>query len=617
MSAQIANVGPCFSIRRRSTVFFIVAAVLVFIAGVHCSAERTRSLLESRGSFRALSPLPVQAHLSAQNALFEREYQDDLRASPETETANGDYRDNAKLDDYSLAASVKQDAVDRAYLSKIRAISAEGFPEQDRISHELFIQMLSQRIADYDLKQYEMPVSQMAGVQNSLADLPNAVPLDTVQHYQDYIARLHQIPRVFRQTIEVLRQGQKDGLMPPRVLLDQVPAQCEGAITEDPFLGPTKTFPASISIADQKRLIVEIVKAVNTEVLPAYRSFRDFIANEYAPHGRTTSGLSSLPEGTRRYQQAILEQTSTNLTAVEINDLGLREVARISGLLTELARKQGYPDLASYRLALNQDPKYIPKSADQIVDDFRKYVTQMEPKLPELFDVYPKTPLAVEAVPASQPGNPTHYIGGAPNGSRPARVVVSTSNFAKRRLFTDETIAYHEGIPGHHLQISIQQHLTALPKFRLRIFSAAYAEGWAVYAEALGKEIGFFQDPGSDYGRLNTELMRAVRLVVDTGIHSRGWTRDQAVAYFRQSGSADEPAIQAEVDRYIAWPAQGLSYKIGQLKMLELRNRAQARLGSHFEIRAFHSEVLNAGNLPLNILEARVDAWIEGQRGTQ
>jgi uncharacterized protein (DUF885 family) len=477
--------------------------------------------------------------------------------------------------------------------------------------------MLSQRIADYDLKQYEMPVSQMAGVQNSLADLPNAVPLDTVQHYQDYIARLHQIPRVFRQTIEVLRQGQKDGLMPPRVLLDQVPAQCEGAITEDPFLGPTKTFPASISIADQKRLIVEIVKAVNTEVLPAYRSFRDFIANEYAPHGRTTSGLSSLPEGTRRYQQAILEQTSTNLTAAEINDLGLREVARISGLLTELARKQGYPDLASYRLALNQDPKYIPKSADQIVDDFRKYVTQMEPKLPELFDVYPKTPLAVEAVPASQPGNPTHYIGGAPNGSRPARVVVSTSNFAKRRLFTDETIAYHEGIPGHHLQISIQQHLTALPKFRLRIFSAAYAEGWAVYAEALGKEIGFFQDPGSDYGRLNTELMRAVRLVVDTGIHSRGWTRDQAVAYFRQSGSADEPAIQAEVDRYIAWPAQGLSYKIGQLKMLELRNRAQARLGSHFEIRAFHSEVLNAGNLPLNILEARVDAWIEGQRGTQ
>lgn len=578
-----------------------------------------QKVLEKASAFRALAPLPLSpllARLSAQNALFERAYQDDLHASPETETVNGDYRDNAKLDDYSLAANARQDAVDQVYLSKIRAISAEGFPEQDRISHELFIQMLSQRIADYDLKQYEMPVSQMAGVQNSLADLPNAVPLDTVQHYQDYIARLYQISRVFSQTIEVLRQGLKDGLMPPRILLDQVPAQCEGTISDDPFLAPTKTFPASISAADQKRLTMEIVKAINTEVIPAYRNFSDFIANEYAPHGRTTIGLGALPAGARRYQQAILEQTSTNLTANEIYSLGLREVARILSLLTELAHKQGYPDLASYRLALNQDPKYIPMSADQIVDDFRKYVKQMEPKLPELFDVYPKTPLVVEAVPASQPGNPTHYIGGTLDGSRPARVVVSTSNFAKRRLFSDETIAYHEGVPGHHLQISIQQQLKGLPEFRLHIFSAAYAEGWAVYAEALGKEIGFFQDPGSDYGRLNTELMRAVRMVVDTGIHSRGWTREHAVSYFRQSGAADEPTIQAEVDRYIAWPAQGLSYKIGQLKILELRNRAQTQLGSRFDIHAFHSEVLNAGNLPLSILEARVDAWIEEQLGT-
>jgi uncharacterized protein (DUF885 family) len=237
----------------------------------------------------------------------------------------------------------------------------------------------------------------------------------------------------------------------------------------------------------------------------------------------------------------------------------------------------------------------------------------MQPRLPELFGVFPKTPLTVEAAPASQPHNPTHYIFGTPDGSRPARVVVATSNFERRKLLPDETQAYHEGIPGHHLQISIQQRLTGLPEFRLHVINNAYAEGWAVYAEALGKEIGFFQDPASDYGRLSLELMRAVRLVVDTGIHSQGWTRDRAVAYFRESAAADEPTIQAEVDRYIAWPAQALSYKIGQLKILELRNRAQERLGARFDILAFHDEILSGGSLPLDMLESRIDQWIATQ----
>jgi uncharacterized protein (DUF885 family) len=297
------------------------------------------------------------------------------------------------------------------------------------------------------------------------------------------------------------------------------------------------------------------------------------------------------------------------MSPAEIHALGLREVERINGLLTNLAVKAGYKDLSSFRAALNSDPKYVPKSADQIVDEFRRYVGQMQPRLSELFGVFPKTPLTVEAAPASQPNNPTHYIFGTPDGSRPARVVVATSNYAHRKLFPDETQAYHEGIPGHHMQISIQQ----LPEFRLHVVNNAYAEGWAVYAEVLGKEIGFFQDAASDYGRLNLELMRAVRMVVDTGIHSEGWTREQAVAYFRESGAADEPTIQAEIDRYIAWPAQGLSYKIGQLKILDLRNRAKQQLGPRFDIRAFHDEILSGGSLPLDMLEARVDNWIGSQ----
>jgi len=558
----------------------------------------------------------VADRIALQNALFKEQYEDDLRASPESETARGDYRDNAMLDDYSLGASAKQNAVDRSYRAKLDAISTEGFAEQDRISHDLLLHVLDNRIADYELKDYEMPISQMQGVHTGLADLPNSVPLDTVKHYEDYIARLHQIPRAFEQTIAVLRQGEKDGLMPVRILLDQIPAQCEGTIAENSFMVPTKKFPASFSAEDKKRLTEEIERAVNSEVLPAYRRFADFIAKDYAPHGRTTIGLNSLPDGSRRYQQAIREQTTTDMPAAEIHALGLREVERINGLLTNLAIKAGYKDLAGFRAALNSDPKYIPKSAEQIVDDFRRYVGQMQPRLPELFGLFPKTPLTVEAAPASQPHNPTHYVFGTPDGTRPARVVVATSNYEHRKLLSDETQAYHEGIPGHHLQISIQQRLTGLPEFRLHVINNAYAEGWAVYAEALGKEIGFFQDPASDYGRLNLELMRAVRLVVDTGIHSEGWTREQAVTYFRQSGAGDEPTIQAEIDRYIAWPAQGLSYQIGKLKILDLRERAKKQLGPRFDIRAFHDEILSGGSLPLDMLEARVDHWIQAQLGS-
>jgi uncharacterized protein (DUF885 family) len=553
------------------------------------------------------------ARLATQNALFREQFEDDMRASPESETARGDYRDNALLDDYSLAASTKQNAVDRAYRAKLEAISTEGFPEQDRLSHDLLLHVLDNRLADYMLKDYEMPISQMQGIHNSLADLPNSVPLDTVEHYEDYVARLHQIPRAFEQTIEVLRQGEKDGLMPVRILLEQIPGQCAGTIAEDPFLAPTKKFPASISVEDQKRLTEKIEQAVNSDVLPAYHHFADFIAKDYAPHGRTTLGLNSLPDGALRYQQAIREQTTTDMSPTEIHALGLREVERINGLLTDLALKAGYKGLSGFRAALNGDPKYIPKSTDQIVDDFRRYVGQMQPRLPELFGVFPKTPLTVEAVSASQPNNPTHYIFGTPDGTRPARVVVATSNYAQRTLLSDETQAYHEGIPGHHLQVSIQQRLTGLPEFRLHVINNAYAEGWAVYAEALGKEIGFFQDPASDYGRLNLELMRAVRLVVDTGIHSQDWTREQAVAYFRKSGAGDEPTIQAEINRYIAWPAQGLSYQIGKLKILDLRKRAQQQLGSRFDLRAFHDEILSGGSLPLDMLERRVANWIGGQ----
>jgi uncharacterized protein (DUF885 family) len=548
----------------------------------------------------------LQSRLDRQNQLFKEQ------AASDAAPSSGEKK--SLLGDFSLAASARQDAIDRGFRTRLAAISSDGFPEQDRISHELMLRELDQRMTDYSLKTYEMPLTQFRGIHTDLADIPRSLPFHSVKDYEDYITQLYEMPLAFEQTVEVLKQGERDGLMPVRLLLEQIPAQCQGIVAEDPFLLPTTKFPSSISAADQKRLTEEIVAAANNEVVPAYKRFAAFVANDYAPHGRTTIGLSSLPDGARRYQNAIHEETTTNMTPAEIHALGLREIARINGLLTDLAHKAGYTDLKSFRAAINSDPKYIPTSSDQIVEDFRHYVSQMEPRLPELFLDYPKAKLVVEAVPVSQPQMGTHYVGGKADGSTPSRVVVATSNYAHRRLISDETQAYHEGIPGHELQVTIQQHLKGLPAFRSEILNNAYAEGWAVYAEALGKEIGFFQDPASDYGRLNLELMRAVRFVVDTGIHADGWSRDQAVSYFRESGAADEPTIQAEIDRYIALPAQSLSYKIGQLKIRELRARAQQQLGSRFDIRKFHDEILSAGSLPMDMLDARINGWIKSEQ---
>ncbi|MDP9051765.1 MAG: DUF885 domain-containing protein [Acidobacteriota bacterium] len=562
----------------------------------------------------AQAPASADSRIAAQNALFEDIYQAQLKNSPLSATSIGDYRYNDQLNDFSLAAVEREHAADVANLAKLKAISTAGMPEQDLLSHEIMQRSIEQRIANYGYKEYEMAVNQMSGPHLGLADLPNAVPLDSVKHYEDYIARLHQIPRAFMQSEEVLRAGMKDNLMPVKFLLEKIPAQCDGIVAADPFLNPVKKFPASIPADDQVRLAKAIMDAVNNEVLPAYKQFSAFIATEYAPHGRTMLAATSLPDGKARYQNYIRASTTTNLTPDAIHQIGLKEIDRIQGEMLGIAKKEGFADLASFRESLKTNPKYTAKSADQIVDDFRKYIAQMEPKLPELFTLLPKSDVTVEPIPAFQPGQATHYQGGTMDGKRPGRVSVQTADPTHRSMVDDEAVAYHEGVPGHHMQISVAQQLTGLPKFRNHTFNSGYIEGWALYAEQLGKEVGFYQDPVSDYGRLSSELFRAVRLVVDTGIHSKGWSRDQVVDFMRKTGSVDELTLQAETDRYIAWPAQALSYKLGQLKFRELRDRAQKELGPKFDIRAFHDEMLSGGVLPLDLLDARTNNWIAAQK---
>src|SRR5215472_14701848 len=336
---------------------------------------------------------PVAERVAAQNALFDEQYESDLRNFPERATAFGDYRYNDKLTDHSLAAVKQRHQMDVDFLTRLKGISTAGFSDQDQISHDLLIRALEIRVGDFDLKEYEMPINQQNGIHTSLADMPLEVPLDSVKHYEDYISRLHQVPRALEQVTEVLQAGMKDKLMPVRFLAEKIPSQCEGIIKADPFLQPTKKYPKGISAEDQARLTREITEAVNTDVIPAYEKFAEFVRKEYAPQGRTTLAVTSLPDGEKRYENDIYGRTTTHMSPDEIHQLGLREIDRIQAEMLAIAKKEGFPDLASFRESLKTNPKYIPTSSEQILDDFRHYIAQMQAKLPDLFTLLPKSPV--------------------------------------------------------------------------------------------------------------------------------------------------------------------------------------------------------------------------------
>jgi len=390
----------------------------------------------------------VAERVAKQNALFEEYYETGLKNAPERATSVGDYRYNAQLADVSLAAIARQHAENDAFLARLRAIPTDGMSESDRLSHEILERQLTRADVNHELRNYEMPINQQNGVHTALADLPLSVPLDSVKHYEDYIARLHQIPRVLAQTTEVLRAGMKDGLMPPKIVVGQLPKQCEGIVKEDPFLLPLKKFPAGFSDAEKQRLTAAMTQAVNQGVLPAYGKFADFLRSEYVPKGRTALSIESLPDGKRRYAEAVKAMTTIDVTPEAVHNLGLSEVARITAEMTELAHAQGYKDLAAFRAAMKSDPRWTPKSEEQIVADFKKYIDQMQPRLPELFGLLPKAPVTVEGIPPFEAAASTHYVRGTPDGKRAGRVVVAVADPTHRSLVNDEAVAYHEVCPG-------------------------------------------------------------------------------------------------------------------------------------------------------------------------
>ncbi|MDR3388021.1 MAG: DUF885 domain-containing protein [Rudaea sp.] len=558
----------------------------------------------------------VSARVKALNDLLAEQWEYTLKEAPEFATVLGDYRYNDRFSDVTLAHAQQQKRDALAFLARFKAIDTAGFSEQDRLNQELMVRQLQDGIRGTDLKLNEMPIDQFNGFHLQLAQFPALIPFDSTKHYEDYLARLNQVPGIFDQLIDVLRQGEKDKLMPPRYLLEKVVTQCQSiaqpAGEASVFGNPVAKFPDTVPEADRKRLHDAIIAAVDTKVRPAYRKLADFVAKEYAPKGRTDPGLWALPNGDELYRFAIEQQTTTNKTPDEIHRLGLAEVKRIEGEQLKIAQKLGYKDLKTFRTAMAADPKTHATSRQQIVDLYKKYIAQMQPKLPELFGLLPKT--QVEVLPVEEfrekEASGAQYNQGTPDGKRPGRVYVNTGDFAKRTILNIESTAYHEGVPGHHMQISIAQSLPGLPPFRQQAGYTAYVEGWALYAEHLGEDVGFYQDQLSYYGHLSDELLRADRLVLDTGVHAKHWTRQQMVDFFHEHSSQDEPDLQAETDRYIVYPGQALAYKIGQLKFLELRERAKKELGAKFNIRDFHDEMLNGGALPLDVLDARTNAWI-------
>jgi uncharacterized protein (DUF885 family) len=563
----------------------------------------------------------VESNRKELNAIFHDYWEDRLKHDPEFASSIGDKRYNDQIDDYSVKAYHDSLEREQEVFMRLASIETEGLTQQEKDSRDLLLRDITLDQEAEQFKEWEMPISQRSGFYLDYPQLAAQLTFSTVKDYDDWIARLQAIPRAFDQVSTNMAIGMDDHRVPPKFLLklalDEVNTLAHQKPEDSPFALPLKNFPASIPAAEQERIKSDMLDAIAKKVLPAYLRFARFLEVSYIPAGRDNPSLSALPDGKKYYSFLIRRITTTPLTADQIHQIGLDEVKRDETEMLAIAQKLGFADLKTFRASLKTNPKLKPASREALLEAYRGYLGPMQAKLPQIFGRLPKAKFEVVPVPdfMEKSAAPAYYEHPAPDGSRPGRLFINTYNAQDRNLYSVEDIAYHEGIPGHHLQISIAQEAEGLPTFRKYVHYTAYTEGWGLYAEGLGKDVGFYQDPYSDYGRLEGDIWRAIRLVVDTGVHSKDWNRDQMVDFFHDHSNIDDTSIQSEVDRYIATPGQALAYKVGQLTILQLRDRAQKALGPKFDLRAFHDQVVDAGALPLDVLSDRIDAWIAAQVG--
>jgi uncharacterized protein (DUF885 family) len=550
---------------------------------------------------------------------------------PETATALGYPGQNGRWTDYSQPAIDARAAYLKSSLQRLSGIDRAALDSADQLDFDLYRELLETAVQGLDFhndalpirgvvsRNLLMPVNQMDGVQQDIPRTFALMPASTREDYQNFVSRLEGAAALVDQTIALLERGLAAGMTPPAITLRDLPDQVDGTITasalDSPMLRAFKAWPASIPEAEQESLTARATDAYAHGVVPAFTKLHDFLTSRYLPACRTTTSVAALPNGASLYAYNVKWHTTTGKTPKEIHELGLAEVKRIRAEMDQVIAASGFKgNYAAFATFLRTSPQFYYTDAASLVAAYRDIAKRADPELAHLFGRLPQTPYGVKAVPDPiAPSQTTaYYEPGSLAVGRPANMFANTYKLNARPKWEMETLTMHEAVPGHHIQVSIAQELQGLPEFRKNSSYTAFVEGWGLYAESLGDEMGFYQDPYSKFGRLTYEMWRAVRLVVDTGLHSMGWTRDQAIDFFRTNAAKTDQDIIVEIDRYIVWPGQALGYKMGQLKIRELRTHAERQLGPRFDIRQFHDVVLGHGALPLDVLERQVSAWVDG-----
>jgi len=555
------------------------------------------------------------------DALFKESWEFTLAEDPLFATHAGDNRYNDRLPRETLADAERRIAKEREFLKRLETIPRADLSRTDQVNYDIFARTRRDSIAEFEFRGHLMPITNRSGFHVTFPELPLHMPLLNTQDYENYIARLNAFDQYTADHLELMRQGIKQGYTLPSVVLADMNEVLAPHIVDDPtkslLYKPFTQFPDGVSQPDRERLEVAGRKAIADHVVPGYRTLLEFMQKEYLPACREQIGASALPNGREYYRHRVRHFTTLDIDPQTVHDIGLAEVKRIKAEMQEILKKVDFKgDLPAFVEHLRTDPKFYAETPEQLLKETSLVLKQMDGELPKLFGKLPRTPYGIREIPAFIAPRTTtaYYQPPAGDGSRAGFYYVNTYNLKSRPLFEIEALSLHEAVPGHHLQIALQQELTDLPDFRRFSHATAFVEGWGLYSERLGLEVGFYQDPYRDFGRLSYEMWRACRLVVDTGMHYLGWTRQQAIEFMAANTALSLHNITAEVDRYIAWPGQATAYKMGELKIRSLRKEAEKQLGERFDVREFHDVVLAAGAIPLDVLEANVMAYIDARR---
>lgn len=553
-------------------------------------------------------------------ALFDEEWERGMRENPEEASYRGDKRYNDRWTDMSMAAIQARMDGDAKALQRLRAIDRKALSENDQLHYDVFGWDLEKAVERQKFREYLRPVSQRGGIQNA-EGIAEVLPFATVKDYRDWLARMRALPAVIEQTQALMREGAAAGNTPPRVLMERVTGQIQSQIVDDPtkspFYKPFTKFPDTVPEAERAALQAEAKQVIADTLVPAYRDFATFFANEYLPKTRTSIAAVDLPDGKAYYDFVAGYFTTTDLSAEQIHQIGLKEVARIRTEMEKVKAEVGFKGtLAEFFQYLRTDPKFFYKTPEELFTAYEAISKRIDPQLVKVFKTIPRLPYGVRPIPDNIAPDTTtaYYQPGAVDGTRAGFYYVNLYKPDVRPKWEMMALSLHEAVPGHHFQFARGMELPDVPMFRRIGYFVAYGEGWGLYAERLGYDMGLYDDPYDRMGQLAYDMWRAVRLVVDTGMHSKGWSRDKAIAYFMDNSPKTRQDVVNEIDRYIGWPGQALAYKIGQLKISELRERASRELGDRFDLRAFNDAVLETGSVPLQALEARIDAWIAAQK---